>query len=77
MLVAVAVSSGTVVVAVRPERPGPLLDDGLPLGRDDLLGASVQLRVLDQAVSVREPSSALCTAVSFFSLEKQLKKNNS
>jgi hypothetical protein len=44
------------------------LDDGFAVGRDDLLGAAVQLRVLDQTVAIREPGAALQTAVSFFAL---------
>ncbi len=44
------------------------LDDGFAVSRDDLLGAAVQLRVLDQTVAIREPGAALKTAVSFFAL---------
>ena len=54
----------------RRRRPGPLLDDGLSLGGDDLLGAPVQLGVLDEAVAVREPGAALLTAVGLLALEE-------
>ena len=52
-------------------RPRPLLDDGLSLGGDDLLGTPVQLGVLDEAVAVREPGAALLTAVGLVALQRQ------
>ena len=52
-------------------RPGPLLDDGLPLCGDDLLGAPVQLGVLDEAVAVREPRAALLAAVGLLALREE------
>ena len=55
----------------RRRRPRPLLDDGLPFGGDYLLGTSVQLGVLDEAVAVREPGAALLTAVGLLALEEQ------
>ena len=52
-------------------RPRPLLDDGLSLGGDDLLGTPVQLGVLDETVAVREPRAALLTAVGLLALQRQ------
>ena len=52
-------------------RPRPLLDDGLSLGGDDLLGAAVQLGVLDEAVAVREPRPALLAAVGLLALQEE------
>ncbi len=50
--------------------PGALLDDRLSLRRDDLLGAPVQLRVLDEAVAVGEPGAALGATVGLLTLWK-------
>ena len=55
----------------RRRRPGPLLDDGFALRGDDLLRAPVQLRVLNEAVAVREPGATLLTAVGLLALERR------
>ena len=53
------------------DHPGPLLDDGLALCGEDLLGAPVELGVLDKAVAVGEPGVALGTAVRLLALQEQ------
>lgn len=54
--------------------PGPLLYDCLSLRGDDLLGAPVELGVLDQAVPVGEAGAALLTAVGLLALEMRKKE---
>ena len=61
------------MLQLRRRRSRAFLDDRLSVGRDDLLGAAVQLGVLDQPVPVGEPGATLGTAVGLFALEDQLK----
>ena len=53
---------------------GPLLDNGFPLRCDNLLRAAVEFGVLDEAIAVCEPGSALGTTVCLFPLKKRQKK---
>jgi hypothetical protein len=48
---------------------GPLLEDGLALRSENLLGAPVELGVLDETVAIGEPGVALAAAVRFFPLQ--------
>ena len=56
--------------------PGSFLDDGFTLRGDDLLGTSVQLRVLDEPVAVRESGPALLAAVRLLALAEKEKRND-
>ena len=61
------------MLQLRRRRSRAFLDDRLSVGRDDLLGAAIQLGVLDQPVPVGEPGATLGTAVGLFALEIKLK----
>ena len=65
-----ACPAAAATAAVRRRRPGPLLDDGFAFRGDDLLRAPVELRVLDEAVAVREPGATLLAAVGLLALER-------